>query len=357
MRRTAAASAPWRVWEDSDAEFAALASTASSTPRLELRPYVVGRPLTALERRVERNRLQAASAPDPAITSVVTMLRDAAEVYPHGEVTPSRIERTIVPPPLPTRVDLDELFEANPGDAVPLGLVDDPGAAGVRTCWWEPGSGPLLVFGSRRSGTEQVLATILLGVIDRFAELDVRLVVIEPSASIRRGLSGIERSIRIVAPDQADELAGALDEIAAELDRQDHEHDARDRSHPERSPRLVVVIGDLVQLRRRSAGQPLGARLDDVLERAVLADSGIDVIASAAELDGAGPFATSATSRLVGASSDHQQLSALGVERPGELDGVIGRCRSFPGGELVQLAFARASTEALLDRRSTGGTG
>ena len=40
---------------------------------------------------------------------------------------------------------------------------------------------------------------------------------------------------------------------------------------------------------------------------------------------------------------------------PAELDGVIGRCRSFPGGELVQLAFARASTEALLDRRSTGG--
>ena len=158
-----------------DEEFVAFAATVSSTPKLELRPAVVGRALTPLERRVERHRLQASSAPDPALESVVTLLREAATVQQQaGE---PEIERTIVPPPMPARVDLDELFEAAQGDGVPLGLVDDPSAAGMRTYWWEPGSGALLVFGSRRSGTEQVLATILLGVIDRFSELDVRLVV------------------------------------------------------------------------------------------------------------------------------------------------------------------------------------
>ena len=117
-----------------------------------------------------------------------------------------------------------------------------------------------------------------------------------------------------------------------------------------------MLIDDLVRLRGHYTDQPLGSRIDDVLARATAAAAGVDVIAWAVELDGAGPFAAGATRRLVGASSNHDDLRALGVERPGELDGVSGRCRSFPDGGLVQLATAGTPTETLLARRAIGDT-
>jgi hypothetical protein len=251
---------------------------------------------------------------------------------------------------MPTRVDLAELFEASPGDGVPLGLVDDPRTAGVRTLWWEPGYGSLFVFGSRRAGVEQALATVELGILDRFSALDVRLIVVEPSSARRRALAGIDRPLLIVSPDSAAEVDVALDEIADELARC-----AESGSERSDGPRLIVVIGDLVHLRRHHATQPLAERLDELLTAAALSTAGVDVIAYAAELEGAGPFAALASRRLVGASSDHGELVALGVDRPRDLDGVVGRCRSFPGAELVQLASTDTSIEALLARRSIGG--
>ena len=333
--------------------FTPLQRTTPPIPLLELRPYVVGRALTPLERRIEQHRAQSANSPEPQLAAAVTLLREA-ESQRRGDVAPdARRERAVVPPPMPSRVDLVELFDTSPGDGVPLGLVDDPSTAGVRTRWWEPGNGSLLVFGSRRSGVEQTLATILLGIVDRFSALDVRLVVIEDSSTRRRALNGIDHAIRLVAPDQAGELVEALDEIAAELDR----CAATSTSTHHDGPRMVVLIGDLVHLRRRYADQPLGTRIDEMLTTAAGAGGGIDVIAYAADLNGAGPFATVAPSRLVGASSDHDELLELGVEHPSELEGIVGRCRSFPGADLVQLAIADATTETLLARRSNGGHG
>ena len=324
--------------------FAPLQRSASTSATLVVEPFVLGRALSALERRIEQQRTRAVSCPDPALGPIVGLLRDAASRRPARAVA-----RTIVPPALPTQVDLDELFENSPGDGVPLGLLDDPAAAGARVLWWEPGHGSMLVFGSRRSGADQVLTTLLLGLVDRFSDLDVRLVVVEPSATLRQAIAGIDRSIRVVAPQQADDVAGALDEIDAELTRRTSDSDAD-------GPRTVMLIDDLVQLRGRYIDQPLGPRIDDVLTRAAAGAAGVDVVAWAVELDGAGPFGASATRRLVGASSNHDELRALGVERPGELDGVSGRCRSFPDGGLVQLATASTSTETLLGRRSIGET-
>ncbi|MGE5211368.1 MAG: hypothetical protein ACM3MM_08875 [Acidobacteriota bacterium] len=324
--------------------FAPLQRSASTNAGLVIEPFVIGRALSSLERRIDQQRTRAVSGPDPALNPVVGLLRDAASRRPTRAVS-----RMVVPPPLPTQVELDELFETSPGDAVPLGLLDDPAGAGARVSWWEPGHGSMLVFGSRRSGADQVLSTLLLGLVDRFSDLDVRLVVVEPSATLRQAIIGVDRSIRVVDPDQADDVAGAIDEIDAELIRHTSGTGAD-------GSRTVVLIDDLVQLRRRYADQPLGSRIDDVLTRATAGVGGVDVIAWAVELGGAGPFATSATRRLVGASSHHDELRALGVDRPGELDGVRGRCRSFPDGGLVQLATADTPIETLLARRAGSGT-
>lgn len=326
------------------ATFAPLQPGGASIGALELRPNVVGRVLTPLERRIEQERSSWANTPDPMFGPAIQSLRVAALQRDIGRSPSPQGGRVVVPPSLPTRVDLDELFSSSPGDGVPLGLVDDPSTADVRPRWWEPGHGSLLLFGSRRSGVEQVLSTITLGVIDRFAPDDVRLVVIEPSSARRRALIGIE-GVRVVPSDRADDIAAALDEIEIELGRQASTG----------QPHMVVLIGDLVQLRRQFADQPLASRIDNVLVAAASAESKVDVIAYAGDLAGTGPFATTAVNRLVGAFSNREELMALGVEEPAELDGIVGRCRSFPGGDLVQLAMADVAAETLLTRRSTGG--
>jgi S-DNA-T family DNA segregation ATPase FtsK/SpoIIIE len=323
--------------------------SAAGLAALELRPFVVGRALTPLERRLEQRRAASVNTPDPAWDDVVGVLDRAAAR--HRLASPPAAKRVAVPPAVPSRVDLVGLFATSPGDGVPLGLVDDPATAGTRTHWWEPGSGSLLVFGSRRAGVDQALATIALGVIDRFSSLDVRLVVIEASSARRRALVATGHELRVVSPDNAAEVEAALDEIVAELT-----HLTAAGAVPSDGPQLVVIVSDIVHLRRHHASQPLGARIDEVLSAAAHQRSGVDVVVYAADLDGAGPIGTLASSRLVGASSNHHELLALGVDRPGELDSVVGRCRSFPGGGLVQLATADTTVETLLARRSNGAS-
>ncbi len=323
--------------------FAPLTRSMAPNTAMDLRPFVVGRALSPLERRIERQRAASLGVPDAALNPLVNALREADSRRPHVASA-----RTVVPPPLPTRVDLDELFDGSPGDGVPLGLIDDAQTAGVQTRWWQPRSGSMLVYGSRRSGLEQVLVTVLLGVIDRFSDLDVRLVVVEPSSARRRALAHIDRAVHIVNPDQKDGIVEMLDDIDATLDRNGGPG-RDDAAH------LVVLINDLAHVRRRCVDRLIADRIDTVLTRAAAPDSGVDVIASVAELDGAGPFAAATPQRLVGASSDHGELASLGVDRPSELEGIIGRCRSFPDGDLVQIATSATAAEILLARRSIGG--
>lgn len=316
--------------------------TATVGP-LELRPNVLGRALTPLERRIDQRHARTANAPHPDLARAVDLLRVAASRAGDELVAHDHLDRLAVPPPLPRRVDLDALFESSPGDGVPLGLVDDPAAASTRTWWWEPTNGSLLLFGSRRSGVEQALTTIVLGVVDRFAPADVRLVVIEASSGRRRALAGLGHMVRAISPDRTDEVEAVFREIETDLAR--HAPDGR--------PRTVLLIDDLVQLRRHVAGHPLGSLIDAVLSTANRVDAGVDVIAYAGDLAGAGPFALAASRRVVGTSSDDRDLSALGVERPADLDGIVGRCRTFPGGDLVQLATSETPVDTLLARRSS----
>jgi S-DNA-T family DNA segregation ATPase FtsK/SpoIIIE len=313
---------------------------------LELRPAVIGRSLTPLERRLELRWAESSNVASPEVVAAIDVLRDAASQHHHrsGSADDARIA---VPPPMPTHLDLDDLFTEAPGDGVPLGVADDPSVAAVRTHWWEPASGSLLLFGSRRSGIEHAVTTVAVGIADRFPGDDVRLIVVEASSTRRRALSSLDRDVRVVAPDQADEVAAALDDITSELAR--HQHDSVDGATP---PRLVVLISDLAALRQRT-DEHLVARIDEVLVDAAAPDSGVDVVAYAAALDSAGPFAMAATSRLIGASSNRFELSALGVDDVSDLGGVTGRCRSFPSGDMVQLALSDSTAESLLEHRGS----
>jgi S-DNA-T family DNA segregation ATPase FtsK/SpoIIIE len=331
------------------APFATLARRKSSQTTLELHAATIGRPLSPLERRLEQ-RADASSTPDPSFAAIIERLRDAVAQQPTGEDRP---RRTVVPTPLPTHIDLETLFADTPGDGVPVGRVDDPSTGGLAPRWWTPGDGSVLALGSRRSGVEQILSTIALGLIDRFAPDDVRLVVIEPSVTRRRALRSGDPAPTVRAPDRADEIRQTIDEIDNELNA---ELDRRADDGPQvHRPRLVVIVGDLAQLRGSTADIALVERLDATLAAAGPADSGVDVVAYSGDLSGAGPFAACAAHRIVGVSSAPADLTALGVLDIEELEGIVGRCRWFPDDDLVQLAMPDAVVETLLVRRSDGG--
>jgi hypothetical protein len=296
--------------------------TASS---IELRPAVIGRQHTPLERRLARAARRSSTDIDPSMNAIVHAIRDAAETM---DVDPP----VLIPAPLVTSIDAGDFFRTHQGDGVPIGMIDDVREARTRPLWWEPGSGPLVLFGSRRSGVDAVITTVLSGIVDRFAPADVHIAAIEPSESRRSALRRVEHVRAVAAPDSPQDVSALLDVVAEAL----------------ASPgdaRLVVVVGDLALVRRELGS--LTERFDELLGAAGGDDPGIDLIVYAGDRSTAGPLWHDGVRCLVGSSSDAAELSAFDIADLRSLD-VVGRCRRFPGGELVQLATSSSPLETIL---------
>jgi hypothetical protein len=292
---------------------------------IQLRPAVIGRQHTPLERRLARAARRSSTDIDPSMNAIVHAIRDAAETM---DVDPP----VLIPAPLVTSIDAGDFFRTHQGDGVPIGMIDDVREALTRPLWWEPGSGPLVLFGSRRSGVDAVITTVLSGIVDRFAPADVQIAAIEPSESRRSALRKVEHVRAVAAPDSPQDVSTLLDVVAEEL----------------ASPgdaRLVVVVGDLALVRRELGS--LTERFDELLGAASGDDPGIDLIVYAGDRSTAGPLWHDGVRCLVGSSSDAAELSAFDITDLRSLD-VVGRCRRFPGGELVQLATSSSPLETIL---------
>jgi hypothetical protein len=296
---------------------------------IELRPAVIGRQHTPLERRLARAARRSSTDIDPGMDAVVDALCDAAATL---DVEPPEL----IPAPLTTSIETGELFRSHQGDGVPIGLIDDVRDSLARPLWWEPGSGPLVLFGSRRSGVDAVITTVLSGIVDRFAPADVQVAAIETSERRRSALRTVEHVRAVAAPDSPQDMSALLDVVAEAL--------GRDRTSPD-DARLVLVVGDLALVRRELGS--LEERFDELLAAAVGEDSGIDLVVYAGDRSTAGQLWHEGVPCLVGSSSDVAELSAFGIADLRPLE-IVGRCRRFPGGELVQLASTSVPLEAIL---------
>jgi hypothetical protein len=296
---------------------------------IELRPAVIGRQHTPLERRLARAARRSSTDIDPGMDAVVDALCDAAAAL---DVEPPEL----IPAPLTTSIETGALFRAHQGDGVPIGLIDDVRDSLARPLWWEPGSGPLVLFGSRRSGVDAVITTVLSGIVDRFAPADVHVAAIESSERRRSALRTVEHVRAVAAPDSPQDMSALLDLVAEAL--------GRDRTSAD-DARLVLVIGDLAMVRRELGS--LEERFDELLTAAAGEDSGIDLVVYASDRSTAGPLWHEGVPCLVGSSSDAAELSAFGITDLRPLE-IVGRCRRFPGGELVQLASSSVPLEAIL---------
>ena len=301
-----------------------------ATSELSLRPAVLGRPLTPLEHRLwQRSRDdQAAMVDAERIAHALSRVAGDLELP------------TMLPRRLPDKVDTEELFTAHAGDGVPIGLVDAPTTEPV-ALWWQPDPGIVLAFGAVRSGVDDVISTIVLGVVDRFGDDDLRLVLVDHSAGRRRVVASLAQSLLVVDPDRVDDV----DALVALL--------SEPRSVTD--PILVVLVEDVGRLRSHAAATGRADELDAALATAATAASRCSIVAVARSVDAAGPLLAAASRRYVGTMADAADARRLGVSLP--VEGPRGRCRQVPGQQLVQLAVPdRPLTTSLPQRLAEPST-
>jgi len=288
-----------------------------------LRPFELGRALSPLEHRIHR---RFRCVPDTFVAECDELAQRACAAS--GDIG----HHWLVPPSLPPSVDTEALFREHPGDAVPIGLVDVP-ATGLSPLWWQPDGEALLAIGSPRSGVDDLLDTILVGIVDRFGTDDLDLVVVDRSASRRRTIASLSHCRLVVAPDQHDDLlalVGALEQPRTIDDVP-----------------LVVLVDDLGQLRRHTDAAGLLDRLDRAL------GAGASVAAVARHPDDAGSLIAGPGRRLGGHLDepgnriDFRLLSEPADEIP------RGRCRLLESDDIAQLAAAERSITAMLSDRLT----
>ncbi len=201
--------------------------------------------------------------------------------------------------------------------------------------WWEPDGSVLLALGSAQSGVDDLVATIILGVIDRFGPDDIDLVVVHSSAARRRTIETLHHCNLVIAPDQVDDLTAmiaALEQTRTGLD-----------------PHRVVLVDDLGHLRALAGAAGHLDRLDRAL------GSGVSVVAVARRADDCGPLLDLPGRRLVGSLVDPEDENRFDLAPRLTEDRVPSRCQVIETGEIVQLAsLGRPLSAAVTDRLDEG---
>lgn len=293
--------------------------------KLTVQPAVLGRLLSPLEHRLDQRARN-----DPGLRAeferLSQFLRRAA-----GQIEVP----TLLPQPLPTSIDTDALFAAHAGDAIPIGLVDSP-TSDPEVLWWQLDPGIVLAIGSVRSGVDDVLATIVLGLVDRFGVDDVGVVLVDRSAGRRRVVGTLDQCALVVDPERTDDVIALIESIS--------------RPRTGADPLLLVLVDDLGRLRDQAALAGRIAQLDAVLSSTADPTMRCAVVGIGRSGDACGPLVALARALFVGALSDPTDGHRLGSSYP--VDGPRGRCRQVPGDHLVQLAVPdRPITTALPQRR------
>jgi len=305
---------------------------SSRASALIVRPTVQHRPPTPLERRLERGA-------DPAISgradesAAMAIARQLNQRY-GGDAALRRSLPTLIPPPLPVEVEASTLFADNPGDAIPVGLVDRPERADHDVSWWQPGrDGSILAVGSPRSAMTSLIDVLVIGAAARFSADDLHVYAIEAPGERHRALEALPHVGDIVDPDAGDDVAelmsGLRGVLAARLER------PTDTDRPD----ILLLISELGRVRRSLRPDTADTTLDQLGELiASGAWVGVNVVVVATRVDDLGPLDRMTGHRLVGPMSDPDDRSRLGVGSVDAVDRHPRRCWSTAVDRHIQLA-------------------
>ncbi|BAN04229.1 type VII secretion protein EccC [Ilumatobacter coccineus] len=306
---------------------------------LLIRPCVHGRAMTPLERRVGRSAPRAASSDqyDPATQQIAQRIAAETTTLDDGSGLP---EGGLLPPPLPTSVDLGSLLATHDGDGIPLGLLDRPEQADNEAYWWAPGPhGSLLAIGSPRSGMTQLADLLAVGIAARLSTDDLRVFVIEPLPQRRRAYDALPHTVAAVSTDEHHAAQRVVSTVAELLEMRRSGELAEEAA-------VLLVIGDLARLIRWLPDD----QRDDVLETLATIGSdgpalGVNLVCITTRVDDLGPLVRLSGDRLVGTVSEASDRTRLGVPAPGPADRHPGRCWSADADRRLQLATPPDSVE------------
>lgn len=319
-----------------------LPPTTAARSALALQPFVLGRPMTALERRLDQPPTTSDHpVEDPDVADLVAAIRAAAQSRPDQPM--------LVPSTLPRSVSIETLFDEFRGDAIPIGVTRGEDENLLEAVWWQPGrGGTLLLFGSPRSGIRAVHDTLLLGAVRRFSPADLRVSVIEGSRARRRSIERLEHADAVV--DAHDPKA--VGTVIAGIHRELTDRDGRGGADYD-DPAVLLIITDLGELL---------VGLDDLDDtRAQLievvrdgATLGINVVASAMRVTEVGDVRRTFETVIVGGLSDGADYERLGIDDPLVVERDRGRCVEMPGHRQLQLAMSTVSLDEAIDAEFSG---
>ena len=296
-----------------------------------VRPYVLGRPMTPIERRLGEQARRADAAPSADLEQVLEWCREAARRRADAPMAPQ-----LIPRPFPDRVEGAALLAGWPADAVPLGLIDRPADLEQPPLWWQPGDGSLVGIGSPRSGVAALADAVVLGLAARVAPADAELVAVCRSTTRLHATTALGHATLVVGSDHLAGVTDVLDLIEERLAPAAPGADAAGR-------RLVALFDDAAHTRRRLLLEPAGQDLADRFDRLMVsaaASSDIDVVAVVHDADDAGPIAE------VAASDRMRTLTAHAGDVDDPSPPVKGRVTLHPGGAAVQLVDEVRTLEA-----------
>ena len=320
-----------------------LPAAPAATGGLAVHPFVIGRPLTSLERRLARM-----IGPHSAFEETTRALLGSIG---GRDPSASAVVPVLVPPALPAAVALGDLLATNEADAIPIGLADDTELADFPVVWWQPGeTGTWLFVGSPRAELDTALWTILRGVAERYSPEDVRLAVIDSSSRRLSFAETMAHTDLVAQSDRVDLAAAVIEHVATELRRRRAEparrptrpRVARQRPHPTPSPpgRQSVLVGPrlapLAGRRRPARCERRGVRFDDRRHRRNCSPTAADV--------------------FVGLLTNSDEVASLGLDELAMSAAVLAGAGHGRPAQLVQLASSaiprpdqHAATEGIRD--------
>ena len=169
-----------------------------------------------MEHRLAAVARRTAPGHEPATTDlarVVAAITTAAdELGQSGQRRPSD--------PLPDDLPLERLLADDPSDAVPFALIDLPDQQRQDVRWWRPGpDGSMIVYGIAGSGTSSLLASLALGMAERFAPDDAHLYVIDADTNLLAPLDRLPHTGAVVRLDDGERLARVVRHLVGEVER------------------------------------------------------------------------------------------------------------------------------------------
>jgi S-DNA-T family DNA segregation ATPase FtsK/SpoIIIE len=298
---------------------------------VSVKPFVFGRPPSALERRLERVSDSAHQQPDRMVRRLVDGLRNLAD---QRQIEPPT---SLIPVPLPLTLDAESFLTQDSHVGVPIGLIETAESTTPVPHWWQPGpTGSILALGAPRSGIRALLDVLACGIVDRFATDDLIVTAIEHQAGRRSALESIPHMANVASPEQPEVVMELIGNSQAELRRRLTDTAFRISDHPAH----LLLVRDVERLTPEARGA-----LAELAEHGAIA--GINVVATGSHPVDAAELVGACSNVLVAALSNLDAYRILGIEQPERFASITGRCHAIIDGEpsILQLASLENSLD------------